>query len=71
MNHPIMFLAQDNRTKLVSASFSYFLEVLSEKNKNLVYKKCESCNRYNLPVLHKKLINLFYLRCSCKKVVEN
>ena len=28
MNHPIMFLDQDNKGKLVSASFSYFLELL-------------------------------------------
>ena len=28
MNHPIMFLDQDNKMKLVPASFSYFLELL-------------------------------------------
>ena len=28
MNHPIMFLDRDNKTKLVPASFSYFLELL-------------------------------------------
>ena len=31
MNHPIMFLDGDNKTKLVPASFSYFLELLREK----------------------------------------
>ena len=33
MNHPIMFLDQDNKTKLVPACFSYFFELLLEKNK--------------------------------------
>ena len=33
MNHPIMFLDRDNKGKLVPASFSYFLELLLEKNK--------------------------------------
>ena len=37
MNHPIMFLDRDNKTKLVSASFSYFLEVY-EKIVNLAKK---------------------------------
>ena len=31
--HPIMFLSQSNKTKLVPASFSYFLELLWKKNK--------------------------------------
>ena len=31
MNHPIMFLDRDNRTKLLPASFSYFLELMREK----------------------------------------
>ena len=31
MNDPIMFLDRDNKTKLVPASFSYFLELLREK----------------------------------------
>ena len=33
MNHPIIFLDRDNKEKLVLASFSYFLELLQEKNK--------------------------------------
>ena len=33
MNHPIMFLDRDNKTKLVPASFSYFLE-LNERKMN-------------------------------------
>ena len=33
MNHPIMFLDRDNKTKLMPASFSYFLQLLGEKNK--------------------------------------
>ena len=32
MNHPIMLLDRDNKGKLVPASFSYFLELLWEKN---------------------------------------
>ena len=32
MNHSIMFLDRDNKTKKVSASFSYFFELLCEKN---------------------------------------
>ena len=31
MNHQIVFLQRDNKTKLVLASFSYFLEALREK----------------------------------------
>ena len=31
MKHPIMFLDRDNKTKLVPASFSYFLELLDRK----------------------------------------
>ena len=31
MNHPIMFLDGDNKTMLVPAFFSYFLELLREK----------------------------------------
>ena len=33
MSHPIIFLNQDNKGKLVLASLSYFLELLKEKNK--------------------------------------
>ena len=33
MSHPIMFVDRDNKTKLVPDSFSYFLELLLEKNK--------------------------------------
>ena len=31
MNHSIMFLDRDNKTKLVSASFSYFLNSYERK----------------------------------------
>ena len=31
MNHPVMFLDGDNKTKLVPAYSSYFLELLREK----------------------------------------
>ena len=50
MNHPIMFLDRDNKTKFVRASLSNFLELLSEKNK-FYLKKCDSCNRYDLSAL--------------------
>ena len=33
MNYPIIFLDRNNKTKLAPASFSYFLELLWEKNK--------------------------------------
>ena len=32
INHPIMFLGRDNKMRLVPASFSYFLELLRERN---------------------------------------
>ena len=36
-----MFLDRDNKAKLVPASFSYFSELLWEKNEFLL-KKCDS-----------------------------
>ena len=33
MNHSIMFFDQDDKEKLETASFSYVLELLWEKNK--------------------------------------
>ena len=50
MNHLIVFLEQHNKTKLVSASFSYILELLWKKNK-FELKKCHIYNRYNLSAL--------------------
>ena len=47
MNHPIMLLDRDNKSKLRPASFSYFSKLLREKNK-FELKKCHSYNRYNL-----------------------
>ena len=44
MNYPVMFLDQDNKTKIVSASFSCFLELVWEKNKFLL-TKCDSYSR--------------------------
>ena len=38
MSHPIMFLDRDNQAKLVPAYFSYFLELLLEKNLNFILK---------------------------------
>ena len=45
MNHRIMFLDRDNKTKLASASFSYFSELLWEKNK-FYLNKSHGYNRY-------------------------
>ena len=61
------FLDQDNKMKLVPASFSYFLELLLGKNnlKSVVVIN----NRFNLSFII-KLMKLFYLHYSCKKVVE-
>ena len=39
MNNPIMFLDRDNKIKLVPASFSYFFELLCEKNKFHVHSQ--------------------------------
>ena len=67
MNHPIMFLDQGNKMKLVPTSFSYFLELLKRKN-NL--KSVVVINkRFNLSFII-KLMKLFYLHYSCKKVLE-
>ena len=54
MNHPIMLLDRDNKIKL---------ELLREKN------KFELKNCFNLYII-KKLIKLFQLHCSRKKVDE-
>ena len=69
MNHPIMFLDGGNKTKIVPASFSYFLKLLWEKNK-FQLKKCDGFHySFRLSII-KKLIELFYLHCFYKKVVE-
>ena len=46
MNYPIMLLDQDNKGKLIPPSFSYFLELLREKN-TYQLKLCHSYNCYN------------------------
>ena len=69
MNHPIMFFDQDNKTKLVSASFSYFLKLERKIDCNLKSVEVFINNRFNLSII-KKLIKMFYLHRSCKKVVE-
>ena len=38
MNHPIMFLDRDNKTKLVPASFTYFIFNFYEKKINFSLK---------------------------------
>ena len=48
---------------MIAASFSYFLELLLEKNK-FQFKK------YRKISFIKELIKLSYLYCSCRKVVE-
>ena len=42
MNSPIIFLEQENTTKLVSASFSCVLEILRRKEYSLAYKVLSS-----------------------------
>ena len=59
MNHPIMFLNWDDETKLVPASFSYFLEPLWEKKKINLKSMIVKNNRFNLSII-KKLIKLLY-----------
>ena len=59
----IMFLEGDNKTKLVAASF---LELVKKKWKiNFNLKIVVIINNH-----FNKLIKLFYLHYSCKKVVE-
>ena len=59
----IMFLEGDNKTKLVAASF---LELVKKKWKiNFNLKIVVIINNH-----FNKLSKLFYLHCSCKKVVE-
>ena len=66
MNQPLMLLYPDNKTKLVPASLSSFYE----KKTSFNLKSVMIINkRFNLSII-KKLIKLFYLNCSCKKVVE-
>ena len=64
-----MFLERDNKTMLVRNSFSYFLGLLWEKNEFKLKSVIVIDNRFNLSII-KKVIKLFYLHCSCKKVVE-
>ena len=47
---------------MIAASFSYFLELLLEKNK-FQFKK------YRKISIIKELIKLSYLNCSCRKLV--
>ena len=47
MNHPIMFLDGDNKTKLAPVSLYYFLQLLCEKIK-FQLKKFNSYNLYNI-----------------------
>ena len=61
MNHPIIFLDQDSKTKLVPDSFSCFLELICEKNK--FYLKI-------VIVIKKKLIKSVFLDFFCKKVFK-
>ena len=48
---------------MIAASFSYFLELLLQKNK-FQFKKCRKIS------FIKELIKLSDLNCSCRKVVE-
>ena len=57
MNYPIMFLDRDNKPKLVPASFLLCITFMSGK------QTLSAC-------IIKKLLKLFYLHCSCKKVLR-
>ena len=58
MNHPRMFVDRDNKVKLMPASFF------------TGYNSYERKINFNLKKFI-KLIKLFYLLCSCKRVIEN
>ena len=66
MNHPTMFLDGDNKTKLVPASFSCFLELLWEKNKFSLKSVIFITVIISLCII-KNLIKLFYLLALAKK----
>ena len=70
MNHPIIFLDRDNKTKLVPASFSFFLENSCGRKININLKRVIVINnRFNLSIV-KELLELLYLHCSSKKVAQ-
>ena len=66
MNHPTMFLDGDNKTKLVLASFSWFLELSWEKNKFSLKSVMVATGIISLCIL-KNLIKLFYLLALAKE----
>ena len=63
MNHPINFLERDNKAKLVADSF-YKRKINFTLKSVIIINNC-----VNLSII-KKLIKLFYLHCSCEKVVQ-
>ena len=79
MNHPIIFLDRDYKTKLLTACFSYFFFFLFflqnscgrkiSFNLRIVIRKKAINNRFNLAII-KKLIKLFYIHCPYKRVVN-
>ena len=69
MNHSIMFFDRDNKGKLVPASFSFFFRTIM-REKQILTKKCVMVITVIILCIIKKLTTLFYILCSCKKVVE-
>ena len=68
MNHPIKFLDRDNKTELVPYFFFLLFRILMREKQNLTCVIVIN-NGFNLAII-KKLIKLFNLHCSCKKIVE-
>ena len=69
MNHPVMFIARDNKTKLVPRYFSYFVELCERKKKFNLQTVIVLNKHFNVSII-KKLIKQFHLHCPCKKVIE-
>ena len=63
-----MFLDQDNKGKLVPASFFLLFRTLM-REKLILIKKCVIAITVTIS-LHYKLIKLFYLLFSCERVTE-
>ena len=76
MNHPIIFLDRDYKTKLLSACFSYFFFFFFFLQNSCGRKISFNLrivipinNRFNLAII-KKLIKLFYIDCPSKRVIN-
>ena len=70
MNLPIMFLDQDNKTKLVAPIFSYFLELLWERILTLKSVIVITVITVITSLHYQGLIKLSYLHCSCSTLIQ-